>query len=117
MKNDIIKILKSDDMDEDKLDSIEELVLNPERGIRREFTKSFRRCAEILSLMMNDYQFNKLDDNYMGFLNTSGNDGHDSDDFAFLVANISLFEGFIHRNGFNIQKCDFDEFILELITK
>jgi hypothetical protein len=117
MKDEIIKILKSDDTDECKLDDINEIVLNPDRRVRREFTKSFRRCAEILSIMMNDYQFNKLDTRYMAMLNTSGNDGWNKEDFAFLVANISIYEGFIHRNGFVIEKADFDEFIIRLIEK
>jgi predicted secreted protein len=112
----ISKVLKSGKTEEDKLEDISEIILAPERIIRREFTKSFRRCAEILSQMMNDYQFDIRHSDYCGFLNTNGSDW-DEKDFTFLVANISLFEGFIHRNGFNILNNDFNEFIIEVIKK
>jgi hypothetical protein len=113
MKQEIFDILYSDDTMEGKLDSIEELVLTPNRLRRRQNTQRFRRAAEILSRMMNDYQFNPLHDDYCGMLNTS-DEGFDKDDFAFLVDGIKLFEPFIEMNGFKVEKATTSEFILLL---
>lgn len=116
MKQEIFNILYSDDTMEGKLDSIEELVLTPNRLRRRQNTQKFRRAAEILSRLMNDSQFNPLSDDYIGFINTS-DEGWDKDDFAFLVDGIKLFEPFIQMNGFEVEKATASEFILRLQYK
>jgi hypothetical protein len=113
MKGEIIEILHSDTPAMDKLDLIEDLVLNSTKRTRKAFAASFTRCSEILAKMMDDYQFDKTHDDYMGFLNTSGNDGWAKEDFKWLVDNIELFKPFIEANGFHVQSIDFEEFILE----
>ena len=115
IKTEITKVFEDGGTKEDQLDAIKEIVLNPNKKIRRDVASMFTAASKILGQMMDDYQFDKLSPDYMGMLSSSGNDGHDPDTFRFLVYNISLFKDFIRMNGFEIEKASFEEFIIVLI--
>jgi hypothetical protein len=116
IKTEIKQILDNGGTDKDQLDAIKEIVLNPEKKNKRDFAAIFIKAAAILACMMDDYQMDKLHPEFCGFLNTS-DEGHDPVVFRFLVQNLSMFEGFIHRNGFRIEKATVSEFIIHLDEK